>query len=163
MLLLWLPPEYRSNPTCRVRPGQILRRNGRYRPFSFLVRYICDRLRSHGETAGKLSGWPRQPGVYAAWPPGGQFCRRQVLRNSSITFSVRGDRHSLKSVCVLMWAELHELMDENKHLHGIEFKETVFTFLKKYDISSIQGRRGLTTKNYQARWRDKFQGSKKKA
>ena len=37
-----------------------------------------------------------------------------------------------------MWAELHELMDENKHLHGIEFKETVFTFLKKYNISSIQ-------------------------
>lgn len=24
--------------------------------FPFLVRYLCDRLRSHGETAGKLSG-----------------------------------------------------------------------------------------------------------
>lgn len=59
-----------------------------------------------------------------------------------------------------MWAELHELMDENKHLHGIEFKETVFTFLKKYDISSIQ-EDGLL-KNYQ-RWRDSFRRKKKRA
>ena len=58
-----------------------------------------------------------------------------------------------------MWAELHELMDENKHLHGIEFKETVFTFLKKYDISSIQ-EDGLL-KNYQ-RWRDSFRRKKEK-
>ena len=57
-----------------------------------------------------------------------------------------------------MWAELHELMDE--HLHGIEFKETVFTFLKKYDISSIQ-EDGLL-KNYQ-RWRDSFRRKKKRA
>ncbi|MCS2763083.1 hypothetical protein NXV13_22435 [Bacteroides ovatus] len=59
-----------------------------------------------------------------------------------------------------MWLELHELMDENKHLHGIEFKETVFTFLKKYDISSIQ-EDGLL-KNYQ-RWRDSFRRKKKRA
>ena len=52
--------------------------------------------------------------------------------------SVRGTAILEKRLRALMWAELHELMDENKHLHGIEFKETVFTFLKKYDISSIQ-------------------------
>ena len=45
-------------------------------------------------------------------------------------------------------------------LHGIEFKETVFTFLKKYDISSIQ-EDGLL-KNYQ-RWRDSFRRKKKRA
>ena len=52
--------------------------------------------------------------------------------------SVRGTAILEKRLRALMWAELHELMDENKHLHGIEFKETVFTFLKKYNISSIQ-------------------------
>ena len=47
-----------SNLSDLVRPlalpiiAVILRRNGRYRPFSFFVRYLCDRLRSHGETAG---------------------------------------------------------------------------------------------------------------
>lgn len=44
--------------------------------------------------------------------------------------SVRGTAILEKRLRALMWAELHELMDENKHLHGIEFKETVFTFLK---------------------------------
>ena len=62
--------------------------------------------------------------------------------------SVRGTAILEKRLRALMWAELHELMDENKHLHGIEFKETVFTFLKKYDISSIQEDRLL--KNYPA-------------
>ena len=74
--------------------------------------------------------------------------------------SVRGTAILEKRLRALMWAELHELMDENKHLHGIEFKETVFTFLKKYDISSIQ-EDGLL-KNYQ-RWRDSFRRKKKRA
>lgn len=74
--------------------------------------------------------------------------------------SVRGTVILEKRLRALMWAELHELMDENKHLHGIEFKETVFTFLKKYDISSIQ-EDGLL-KNYQ-RWRDSFRRKKKRA
>jgi hypothetical protein len=73
--------------------------------------------------------------------------------------SVRGTAILEKRLRALMWAELHELMDENKHLHGIEFKETVFTFLKKYDISSIQ-EDGLL-KNYQ-RWRDSFRRKKKR-
>ena len=74
--------------------------------------------------------------------------------------SVRGTAILEKRLRALMWAELHELMDENKHLHGIEFKETVFTFLKKYNISSIQ-EDGLL-KNYQ-RWRDSFRRKKKRA
>lgn len=74
--------------------------------------------------------------------------------------SVRGTAILEKRLRALMWAELHELMDENKHLHGIEFKETVFTFLKKYNISSIQ-EDGLL-KNYQ-RWRGSFRRKKKRA
>lgn len=52
----------------------------------------------------------------------------------------------------MMWAELHDMMDENKHLRGIQFKETVYTFMRRYDISAITEEALL--KNYQ-RWRDK--------
>ena len=82
------------------------------------------------------------------------FCQSATENADRILISVFLARYAL------MWAELHELMDENKHLHGIEFKETVFTFLKKYDISSIQ-EDGLL-KNYQ-RWRDSFRRKKKRA
>lgn len=60
---------------------------------------------------------------------------------------------------LMMWAELHEMIDENKHLRGIEFKESVYIFLKRYCITSI-GEDGLL-KNYQ-RWRDKLRRSVKR-
>ena len=74
--------------------------------------------------------------------------------------SIRGTRFLEKRFRALMWAELHEVMDENKHLHGVEFKETVFTFMKRYSIASIQ-EDGLL-KNYQ-RWRDSFRRKTKRA
>lgn len=58
-----------------------------------------------------------------------------------------------------MWAELHELMDENKHIHGIQFKESVFRFMRKYGIESIT--EDALLKNYQ-RWRDKQRRKKKR-
>lgn len=54
---------------------------------------------------------------------------------------------------LMMWAELHDFMDENKHAFGIRFKDSVFTFLRKYDIESIS--EDALLKNYQ-RWRDKL-------
>lgn len=60
---------------------------------------------------------------------------------------------------LMMWAELHDYMDENKHLNGIQFKESVFMFLRKYSIESIT--EDALLKNYQ-RWRDKQRRKKKR-
>lgn len=60
---------------------------------------------------------------------------------------------------LMMWAELHDLMDENKHINGIQFKETVYVFLRKYSIDSIT--EDALLKNYQ-RWRDKQRRKKKR-
>ena len=60
---------------------------------------------------------------------------------------------------LMMWAELHELMDENKHIHGIQFKESVFRFMRRYGIESIT--EDALLKNYQ-RWRDKQRRKKKR-
>lgn len=53
---------------------------------------------------------------------------------------------------LMMWAELHDFMDENKHLRGIQFKESVYVFMCRYGIESIT--EDALLKNYQ-RWRDK--------
>lgn len=60
---------------------------------------------------------------------------------------------------LMMWAELHDLMDENKHINGIQFKESVFLFMRKYDVESIT--EDALLKNYQ-RWRDKIRRKKKR-
>ena len=52
---------------------------------------------------------------------------------------------------VMMWAELHETLDEAKHLRGIKFTESVYVFMKRYDLQSIS--EDALVKNYQ-RWRD---------
>ncbi len=54
---------------------------------------------------------------------------------------------------VMMWAELHERLDEDKHLRGIRYKDSVFEFMQKYGIESIT--EDALLKNYQ-RWRDKI-------
>jgi hypothetical protein len=53
---------------------------------------------------------------------------------------------------LMMWAELHDYMDENKHIKGIQFKESVFVFMHRYGLESIS--EDALLKNYQ-RWRDK--------
>ncbi len=60
---------------------------------------------------------------------------------------------------LMMWAELHDFMDENKHIDGIQFKESVFMFMRKYAIESIT--EDALLKNYQ-RWRDKQRRKKKR-
>jgi hypothetical protein bacD2_22939 len=54
---------------------------------------------------------------------------------------------------LMLWAELHDLMDENKHILGIQFKETVYVFMRRYAIESIT--EDALLKNYQ-RWRDRM-------
>lgn len=60
---------------------------------------------------------------------------------------------------VMMWAELHETLDEAKHLRGIQFVESVYVFMKRYDLQSIS--EDALLKNYQ-RWRDKQRRSLKR-
>lgn len=60
---------------------------------------------------------------------------------------------------LMMWAELHDFMDENKHIKGIQFKDSVFTFMRRYSIESIS--EDALFKNYQ-RWRYKLRRKQKR-
>lgn len=55
-----------------------------------------------------------------------------------------------KKIETMMWAELHDLLDEQKHLFCIEYNETVFRFMTKYGIEAIT--EDAMLKNYY-RWR----------
>ena len=60
---------------------------------------------------------------------------------------------------LMFCAELHEFVDENKHLRGIQFKESVYTFMCRYGIESLS--EDALWKNYQ-RWRAKLRRRKKR-
>lgn len=51
---------------------------------------------------------------------------------------------------LMFWAEVHDTMDEQKHLHGRTYKDTAWDILRRYDIQSIGD--DAILKNYQ-RWR----------
>ena len=61
---------------------------------------------------------------------------------------------------VMMWAELHDTLDEAKHLRGIQFVESVYVFMRRYDLQSIS--EDALLKNYQ-RWRDKQRRTAKRS
>ncbi len=56
-----------------------------------------------------------------------------------------------KKIETKFWAELHEMMDENKHQFCIQYIETVAYFMRKYGIHSIS--EDALLKNYY-RWRN---------
>ncbi|MDE5750624.1 MAG: hypothetical protein K2H87_07650 [Duncaniella sp.] len=60
---------------------------------------------------------------------------------------------------LLMWAELHEFMDEQKHLAGVQYKDSVFMFMQRYCIESLT--EDALLKNYQ-RWRDRMRRRQKR-
>lgn len=64
-----------------------------------------------------------------------------------------------KKVKLMMRAELHDLVDENKHKFGIDQIQSVHYFMKKYCIESIT--EDALLKDYQ-RWRDDIRRSSKK-
>jgi hypothetical protein len=51
---------------------------------------------------------------------------------------------------IYFWCELHEFLTEQKHLYGIEYLESIYTFMLKYRITSIT--EDCMIKNYY-RWR----------
>ncbi len=62
-----------------------------------------------------------------------------------------------RKIEVMMFAELHDLMDEKKHFEGLFYADTVHIFMTKYSISSISEDAFL--KNYY-RYRRKIRRSK---
>ena len=59
----------------------------------------------------------------------------------------------------MMWAELHDLLDENKHRHGIDYINGIHSFISKYGLESLTEDAFL--KNYY-RWRAKVRRKEKR-
>lgn len=77
-------------------------------------------------------------------------------------FSERAARVISDRLKVMMWAEVHDYMTEQKHVHGIQYKDSVYAFLTRYGIESIS--EDALIKNYY-RWRERLKrrgGSKKR-
>lgn len=73
---------------------------------------------------------------------------------SARSAKILGDKMRL-----MMWAELHDFLDNEKHVKGIQFKESVFVFMCRYGIESVT--EDALWKNYQ-RWRDKQRKKQKR-
>lgn len=73
--------------------------------------------------------------------------------------SKRGAKILERRIRTMFWAEVHDTMDDNKHNHGIDYAESAYMILTKYDIQSIQ-EDGIL-KHYQ-RWRAKVRPKRKK-
>lgn len=72
---------------------------------------------------------------------------------------VRSQKIINKKIKLMMRAELHDLVDENKHKFGIDQIQSIHYFMKKYCIESITEE--ALQKDYQ-RWRDNIRRSTKK-
>lgn len=64
-----------------------------------------------------------------------------------------------KKIETMMFAELHDLLDEQKHRYGIEYINTIHAFACKYSITSISEDAFL--KNYY-RWRNTIRKKNKR-
>lgn len=71
----------------------------------------------------------------------------------------RSQRIIERKIELMFWADLHDMIDHNKHMHGVEYAETVYSFMIKYDIQSIT--EDAVLKNYY-RWREKVRRRDKK-
>lgn len=77
----------------------------------------------------------------------------QSIRKNPDVYNYISERSSkiiAKKICSQFWAELHEFIDDQKHRYGIEYVESVYTFMLKYRITGIT--EDALLKNYQ-RWR----------
>lgn len=63
---------------------------------------------------------------------------------------VRSQKILAKKIEIMMWAEVHDLLDTLKHRDGIDYKDAVHLFICKYRIDSLTEDAFL--KNYY-RWR----------
>lgn len=63
----------------------------------------------------------------------------------------RAEKIIERKIEVIMFAELHDTLDENKHCFGMDFIETIYEFMTKYQINAIT--EDALLKNYY-RWRE---------
>lgn len=74
--------------------------------------------------------------------------------------SERGAKIINNKIELQLWSELHELLDHEKHVNGIEYIDTVHYFLCKYRIELIT--EDCILKNYY-RWREKLRQKSKRS
>lgn len=65
---------------------------------------------------------------------------------------IRSQEIIIRKIETMMWAELHEYVDEQKHKYGVNFIMSIHSFINKYDIQTLSEDAFL--KNYY-RWRVK--------
>lgn len=73
--------------------------------------------------------------------------------------SERGRTIMERRIEVMLWAELHDYLDEQKHCYGVEYADGVHVFKSKYVIGAITD--DALLKNYY-RWRDRVRKKKTK-
>lgn len=86
----------------------------------------------------------------------------EIRKNPNVYnwFSSRSCEIINRKIRLQFWCEIHEFMTEQKHFHGIEFIESVYTFMLKYRITSIT--EDAIIKNYY-RWRQVVRKKEKRA
>lgn len=72
---------------------------------------------------------------------------------------VRSQKLIEKRISTMMWSDVHSLLVENKHDHGINYILSITYFMKTYGIDSLSEDAFL--KNFY-RWRDKIRCKAKK-
>ena len=72
---------------------------------------------------------------------------------------VRSQQIISQKMELMMWAEAHSFIDEQKHEQGIDYKDSVIRFRLKYGIESLS--EDAFIKNYY-RWRGKVRQKEKK-
>lgn len=72
---------------------------------------------------------------------------------------IRSQQIIIRKLELMMWAELHDMVDEQKHRYGVNFISGIHAFMNKYGISSLTEDAFL--KNYY-RWRSKVRPKEEK-
>lgn len=72
---------------------------------------------------------------------------------------LRSQRIIARKIETMMWAEAHDFIDHQKHVEGMDYKDAVCLFMRKYGIESLSEEAYL--KNYY-RWRGKVRAKAKK-
>ena len=73
---------------------------------------------------------------------------------------LRSTRLLVRKIELMMWADAHEFIDDQKHRHGIIFINSIHTFMTRYGITSISEDAFL--KNYY-RWRKRVRAKETRA
>ena len=85
------------------------------------------------------------------------------IGKSPVTYNYLGLRSQViisRKIELMMWAELHEYLDEQKHRYGIKYIDGVQFFMRRYGIDSLTEEAFL--KHYQ-RWRAKVRRKEKRS